>query len=144
MPDDIRLRKVWNQNGIPVILRRDSGLLRLRLPFSNDNRNWLQSFGRTHPVWDKEKRCWETPKSWFNDLVRRSLEKYNKLYVIQPFRVQEKCAPACWNAEGHECNCSCMGENHGQGKMAGWLVISDTFATRWHDTEIACRLLTRK
>jgi len=37
------------------------------------------------------------------------LAKYSKVYVIQPYREQEKCSPTCQNAIGHECQCSCMG-----------------------------------
>jgi hypothetical protein len=61
-----------------------------------------------------------------------------KLYIIQPYREQEKCSPSCQDAEGHECQCSCMGRYHGIGR------VSDTFATRWGDQELACRLLTVK
>jgi hypothetical protein len=77
--------------------------------------------------------------------VEQTLKKYKKLYIIQPYRVQEKCAPACWNAEKHECQCSCMGENHGMGNPSGkWFVVSETFATTWRQNELACRLLTAK
>lgn len=29
---------------------------------------------------------WELPKSWFNDLVDRALQRYGKVYIIQPYR----------------------------------------------------------
>jgi hypothetical protein len=35
---------------------------------------------------------------WLNDLVERSLKRYKKAYIIQPFREQAKCAPACMYA----------------------------------------------
>ena len=142
--DNSRVRKIWNQNQFPVILRRDKGKLRLRLPYSAGNQNWMQENGGHTPEWISDQRYWEVPRRWLNDLVKRALDKYEKLYIIQPFREQEVCAPNCWNALGHDCNCSCMGENHGQGKMGSWLVVSDTFATRWHDSVFACRLLSKK
>ena len=38
-----------------------------------------------------------------------------------------------------------MGEYHGSENPEGrWFVVSDTFAVRWEDKELACRLLTRK
>ena len=134
---EVKLKKIWNQSDIPVILRRGGKgqRLRLRLPFSRSNRLWLQNGKSKSPEWMANGSYWEVPKVWFNDLVNRSLEHYGKLYVIQPYREQEKCAPACWNAQGHECQCSCMGANHGSGNEGSWFVVSDTFATRWGNRE---------
>lgn len=141
-----RLRAIWNQQLIPVALRRTGKgeRLRVRLPYAESNGEWLQNGRRSSPKWFTSKKYWELPRSWFNDFVNRSLERYGKVYVIQPYREQEKCAPACLNATGHECECSCMGENHGAGNDGSWFEVSDTFATRWHDRDLACRLLTAK
>lgn len=142
------IKLVWNQRTIPVILRRNGSgeRLRVRLPFSPMNRDWLQNGRRFQPNWfnDKRKHYWEIPKSWFNDFVDRALKKYGQLYVIQPYNEQEKCAPACMNAVGHECSCSCMGANHGAGNDGSWFEISETFANRWNGRELACRLMVRK
>lgn len=137
---------VWNQQGIPVVLRRTGRgeRIRLRLPYADTNGSWLRNGRRTLPVWFADGRYWELPKAWFNDFVERSLERYGKVYIIQPYREQEKCAPACQNALGYECECSCMGVHHGAGNDGSWFEVSDTFATRWGDREIACRLLTAK
>lgn len=146
MNTDERIRKVWKQSVIPVVLRRTGKgeRLRVRLPFADDNRQWLQNDRRFSPEWTAGKNYWELPKAWFNDFVERSLAKYGSVYIIQPYREQEKCAPACQNAVGHECECSCMGLYHGAGNDGSWFEVSDTFATRWHDRELACRLLTRR
>jgi hypothetical protein len=140
------LIKIWNQKEIPVVLRRGKKgqRLRVRMPFARDNSTWLRSGRRTLPTWHNKHRCWEIPKAWFNDFVRRALERHGKLYIIQPYREQEKCAPACFNAVGHECQCSCMGANHGAGNDGSWFEVSDTFATRWGDQHLACRLMTAK
>ena len=140
-----RLQSVWSQTTTPAFYRKGKGYpLLIRLPFADDNRRWLQHDKRTSPVWNRMDKRWEVPKAWFNDLVARALNRYAALYVIQPYREQEKCAPACWNAQGHECQCSCMGANHGAGHLSGWLVVSDTFATRWGEEELACRLMTKR
>jgi hypothetical protein len=140
----LTLKYVWEQEGIPIVLRRTGKgqRLRARIPYAETNREWLQNGRRTPPVWIASKKYWELPKTWFNDFVERSLAQYGKVYIIQPYREQEKCAPACQNAIGHECQCSCMGLHHGAGNDGSWFEVSDAFATRWGDRELACRLLT--
>lgn len=96
------------------------------------------------PKWSFQHEFWELPKSWFNDFVDRSLQRFGQVYIFQPYREQEVCAPACQKAEGHECQCSCMGKNHGAGNDGSWFEVSETFATRWGDKVIACRLLSKK
>lgn len=128
-----------------MVLRRTGKgeRLRVRLPFAETNRAWLQNQRRTSPVWREKEKYWELPKAWFNDFVDRALHRYGKIYIMQPYREQEICAPACQNAEGHECECSCMGQHHGAGSDGSWFEVSDAFATRWGAREIACRLLTK-
>jgi hypothetical protein len=111
------MKRIWGQKQIPVVLRRGKKgqHLRIRIPYSRDNRNWLRNERRASPTWVGERKYWEIPKAWFNDFVERALQKYGRLYVVQPYREQEKCAPACMSAVGHECQCSCMGANHGAG-----------------------------
>lgn len=143
---DPRLREIWKQKEIPVIYRRGGKQpLMVHLPFGQDNRSWLKKdIRKKEPVWDGKFSCWHIPKTRFNELVKDTLVRYSRVYVIQPYREQEKCAPACWNAEGFECECSCMGENHGSGNPNGrWFVISETLAVSWQDREYGCRLIER-
>ena len=144
--DRKKIESVWRQVHIPVIYRRGRGYaLFLRLPYKTDNYYWLRNERQRKPKWITEKKYWEIPAAWFDDTVNRSLELWGAIYIIQPYKHQEKCAPACWNAVGHECECSCMGENHGSHSAGrGWFVVSDTFATRWNNKELACRLLRAK
>lgn len=143
MNEASRYKAIWNQTLIPVVLRRagKKQKLRIRLPYAEDNRQWLQNGRRTHPVWVPNGRYWELPKAWFNDFVNCALERYGRLYIFQPYREQEKCAPACQNAVGHECQCSCMGANHGAGSDSSWFEVSETFSFRWGERSLACRLL---
>ncbi|MCZ7863657.1 hypothetical protein [Agrobacterium salinitolerans] len=146
MIDSSRLITVWQQQTVPVAWRsgEKGAPLLAKLPYRVDNKAWLSSMGRSRPKWNADHKYWEIPKSWFNELVDRSLERFGKIYVVQPYREQEKCAPACMNATGHECQCSCMGANHGAGNDASWFEVSETFATRWHNSELACRLMIKK
>lgn len=140
------IKRIWNQKVIPVVYRSNAKkVLLLRLPYAEDNKTWLRNENQRRPEWDAEFKCWHTPKSWFNEIVNRCLHRFGKIYVIQPYRAQEKCAPACWNARGHICQCSCMGAYHGTQNPAGmWFVVSDAFAMQWNEQALACRLLTRK
>lgn len=149
-PNNLRL--VWRQNLIPVIVRKGQGYkLRVKLPHEGDDfeqrhhaRSFLQAArpnGR-QPTWLDQYMGWEVSQDWFSDLVDLILKRFDSLYIIQPYREQEKCAPACMNAQGHECQCSCMGANHGGGGPGpGWFEVSETFATRWGDSHLACRLM---
>lgn len=145
--DRLTIEFVWrHQKDVPVILRRTGKgqLLRIRLPYSTDNRSWLQHGRRATPAWLANKQCWEIPKAWFDDFVERALAKYRKLYVVQPYRELEICAHRCRNAKGHECQCSCMGQYHGQGDDGSWFDVTDTFAARWGESVVACRLMTAR
>lgn len=144
--DRLGYRSVWNQNLIPVVLRRSGRgeRIRARLPYAEDNRDWLRHSRRTEPTWINGYQCWEFPKSWFNDFVDRALRRFGSIYVVQPYQEQEICAAACRNALGHACQCSCMGANHGAGDDGRWFEVSDTFAIRWGERKLACRLLVAR
>jgi hypothetical protein len=136
---------IWKQTEIPVIYRQGgSEPLMIHLPFGPDNGAWLRGDHRRKPVWIAQYKGWEAPNAWFDDLVTRVLHRFGRVYVIQPYRVQETCAPACWNARGFECECSCLGANHGRQNPAGkWRIISEALAVRWHGRQLACRLIER-
>lgn len=142
---DKNLAVIWRQTQNPVVYRQGGGKpLMVKLPYAPGNGDWLRNDQHRKPEWVKQYKCWETPKAWFENVVRRTLQRYDRVYVIQPYRAQEKCAPACWNATGIECECSCMGANHGSGSPLGkWHVVSDTFAVQWHDRQLARRLIER-
>lgn len=141
---DPRLREIWNQKTIPVLYRQGKGVpLLLRLPYAKDNRAWIKAEHRKDPEWSEKHRCWHLPRTWFEEIIKKALIRYRRIYVIQPFNPNEKCAPACWNAVGAECECSCMGANHGSGNPPGrWHIVSETLAVKWGPKQYSCRLLT--
>ena len=142
---DDRFQRIWSQGRVPVVVRQGTGRpLYVRVPYAQDNRAWLRGDSRNQPKWITHKKWWETPQAWFNRLIEQALHRYSQVYVIQLYKEQQKCAPACWNAEGHDCECSCMGANHGNGHPAGrWHEVSETFAFQWGHTQFACRHLIR-
>ena len=140
---DPKLRDIWRRADPPVIFRRGGACpLLVRTPFSANNFAWLRGDKRHKPKWNEQYKCWETPVAWYDWLARRLLAKHSAVYLIQLYREQQKCAPACWNAQGLDCECSCMGENHGSGFPGGsWREVSETFAFTWGAQKYACRLL---
>lgn len=143
---DPEFQTIWEQTSIPVVIRKSGpGPVLARLPYAIDNRSWLQAGRRTKPKWNKEHKRWEIPKAWFENLISTSLKRYGQIYVAQLYQEQQKCAPACWNAAGFHCECSCMGEHHGTGQPdANWHEVSETFGFRLEEKRYACRLITRK
>lgn len=142
--DSTAFSRICAQRIIPVVVRRKKERLVIRLPYAEDNRQWLVAGRRQDAVWDRERQFWHAPASWFNDFVNRALVRYGKLYIVQPYREQEVCAPACWNALGHICECSCLGANHGGGQQDGFFEISEALAVKWGEEILGCRLMVAK
>jgi hypothetical protein len=158
---DQKLEQVWKQNEIPVVFRDGKPTQRLLIRFPSsiifkqidqikdehkaeyfEQLNWIRAEHRRYPKWIARFSCWKIPMAWFEDVIKRSMSKYGSVYVIQPYRIQQKCAPACWNAVGVECECSCMGEHHGAGNPAGkWHIVSETSAVSWGEKQYSCRLI---
>ena len=137
--------QIWWQSKVPVVFRMGVGhRLKVRLPYAETNKQWLMSFCRSKPKWDRDGRFWSLPSTKLNDFVNRTLDKYGQVYLIQPYREKEICASACWNARGYECNCSCMGARHGAGGDGrNWHEVSETCAILWEKLKYACRLLKK-
>ncbi|MBK1792920.1 hypothetical protein JHL21_00235 [Devosia sp. WQ 349] len=143
--EEDQLSRVMAQKTTPVAIRRGTGYkLHVQLPYAEDNRIWLQLGMKSAPKWLLSQRRWELPSTHFNTFVKRALDRYSRLYVIQPYAEQEVCAKQCWDAQGHECQCSCMGANHGSGNGDGYFEVTDTFAVRWQAQRMGCRLMARK
>jgi hypothetical protein len=143
-PDGTDPAAIWRQTTVPVIYRPGRGHLLVKLPYRDDNREWLQQAQRRRPVWNSQYRCWETPAAWLDDVVTRTVRRFSSTWLIQPYREKLQCAPACWNAMGFKCECSCMGANHGGGLPDGnkWHVVSEACACSWQGRELAFRLIT--
>lgn len=89
--NDLNLQRVWSQGDYPVVMR--GGLVRpviVRLPYALTNRVWLRNAHRGKPEWLAADKSWSVPKTWFEDVLKRSLATYGAVYVIQPFSTVEK------------------------------------------------------
>lgn len=140
---DDALRRIWRQTAVPVVFRRErpSPLL-VKVPVASANREWLRDDRKNKPEWDDQYKAWQVPQAWFESIIRLCVRRYMSCYVIQLHREKQVCAPACWNAQGFDCECSCMGENHGTGHPAGrWYEIDETLAVSWGVQKYACRMV---
>ena len=139
-------RSLWRQNDIPVIFRRERPApLLVKAPFAEGNKDWLRDDQTRKPEWDAEYKAWEVPQAWFERTIRLCIRRYKQCYVIQLYREKQVCAPACWNAEGLHCECSCMGANHGGGQPSGrWYEVDETFAISWGTQRYSVRLIKAK
>jgi hypothetical protein len=142
-PGALDAAHVWRQAEIPVVFCDTAGKrLLVKMPYAHDNRAWLKDEHVRRPEWLKQFTCWRVPRAWLDELTQRLCEHYGQVYVIHPYREREVCAPACWDAQGVECTCSCLGANHGQGSGGGaWYIVSETCAIQWGPRRYACRLL---
>lgn len=143
---DSQLKAIWRQGQIPSIFKRANPQpVLIRVPLAEGSFEWLRGDRRTKPKWCGQYKAWEIPTSWFDSAIHLALKRYREAYVIQLYREQQKCASACWNAEGFHCECSCMGENHGGGHPGGsWYEVSETFAVSWGVQRYSCRHLRVK
>ena len=140
--NDTRIIDIWRQNEIPIVMKREKLPLLIKMPYALDNFAWLRNINRNKPEWSTQFKAWQVPTAWFEDSVRRLISRFKKVYVIQVHREHQVCAPACWNAQGLHCECSCMGAHHGSGHPAGrWYEVSETFAAQWGPKKYACRLM---
>lgn len=140
------LRAIWRQHSIPIVFKRQKPeKLLVKVPPAFNDLDWLRNDGRRIPEWNDKFGAWELPQRWFEKTIKLCINRYKKCYVIQLFREKQVCAPACWNAEGVDCECSCMGENHGAGHPKGrWYEISESFAVSYGIQKYACRLFEQK
>lgn len=143
--NDSELWAIWMQKRIPVVFRRTiEPKLLVRFPYAEDNFWMLRGERARKPMWNKWFKAWEVPLSWFDNMIQIALNKFGQCYVIQRYREMQKCASACWNAVGYDCECSCLGANHGSGQPdESWHEVSETFAYSWGPRRYACRLLRR-
>ena len=151
MAPDESVVHVWNQGKLPVIYVPYSGPLMIRLPkgvfTSTQEGEWLRLVERHRrkPQRNERFNCWDVPRAWYRDLSRQIVERFDKTYLIKPYRESQKCAPACWDAKGDLCVCSCMGKNHGLGQPGGqWFIVSDTCAVKWGEKDYSLSVLSRK
>lgn len=143
-------KKAWNQKKIPVILRRrkqdgKNPKLRVRMPLGGEHIQILKGRSKHNhnPVHFDKEDFWELPYSRLDNLVKILATTYGKVILMQPIRKSQVCARACMTAHGFECECSCLGANHGSHNMdSSWYEVNDTYAISYGAEKVSLKIIS--
>ncbi|SCF58520.1 hypothetical protein GA0115256_103517 [Streptomyces sp. DconLS] len=128
---------------IRIVRTIDDPRLEVVLPSRTfrENRKWLKSAvpgKRIQPDWDADARCWRVAKANFTDLVHAMADRYGKVRVEIEYNPRAVCTESCRNAEGNDCECSCLGRSHGGGAwLDGWIDLGEVAVGHEGRTRIA-------
>lgn len=103
------------------------------MPFARGTRYWLREVcgPGTRPEWDRGRGAWLVARPHFRKVVEALARRYGSCEVLVDHNVASMCGAWCRDAEGDECDCACMGENHGgQFWHRAWTKISAEWAVQ--------------
>lgn len=105
----ISVVRVW----LPV-----HGQVIAKLPPRRANRRWMhETVGIRSPEFDGDR--WTLPRSSLVRLVTAAVDRFGFIVLWRDMSKLSRCTRACLEATGVECQCSCLGQHHGQD-AAGW------------------------
>lgn len=105
------------------------GRVVIKMPYAPGNRAWLKDVlgDRIRPTWNKDLGRWEIARNHFGSVVEALADRLGRIDAYMDFTCIERCDSRCKAARSRECNCVCLGKNHGQGGVThGWKLVSDT------------------
>ncbi|MFS1303986.1 endonuclease domain-containing protein [Streptosporangium longisporum] len=83
-----------------------------KIPAMTGNRRWLhQIVGIRSPRLHNDR--WQLPRNCLVKLVTAAIDRYGYIVVWRDMSKLSRCSKKCLEAEGVECDCSCMGAHHG-------------------------------
>ncbi|MER6641050.1 hypothetical protein ABT285_36690 [Streptomyces microflavus] len=115
-------------------MRRPIDEVRLHawMPYAGgSNRRWIhEELGeRMHPTWnpDADPKRWEIARTHLRTLIEAMAVRFGEIDVYLQFSTRQRCDTRCQTAEGDDCICRCMGENHGGAAYwREWIQVGDT------------------
>lgn len=145
-------KKAWNQSAVPVILRRKkkdghNPKLRIRIPSQSGAYEILKGRNKHNhnPRFDEKGKYWELAYDRLDEMVKILAIHFGSVILMQPIRHKQVCARTCMEAQGFECECSCLGENHGSQNMnSSWYEVYDTYAVKYGEEEISLKVISAK
>ena len=145
------VNNIWSGDcALPVVYAPKHSDLLLRLPGKKteasleSERKWLKRFNCPSAEWLKVENYWKLSRAWFYFITQRTLRRFNRIYVIQPKRLQIKCSPTCLNSLTDYSDCSCLGRNHGMGVIGGlgrFSIVKSFEELREHGVILEVKLL---
>lgn len=110
--------KVW---------RPTQGRLVVSMPFTKGNRAWLKRElgARIRPEYIGRGK-WTLARSHLDAVVAALADRFGRVDVFLDFAETQRCDVRCQSARSRECDCTCLGRNHGQGGIThGWKLVGD-------------------
>lgn len=115
---------------LPWIKRRVGQPLRFKLPYSSDNRSFIRHALPARARVKHEGRGIWACKSSYLVLIADAMADDLGLDAWTTIQVKTTtCHEQCWTARGDECECRCLGYNHGTGDPWSALDPDDPLAT---------------
>jgi hypothetical protein len=116
---------------LPWVRRNyDETRLWVWMPYQDgSNRRWiLEELGaRVRPDWNREAKRWEIARPHLATITAALAERFGEVDVYLEFSTTERCDWRCEQADGDDCTCSCMGDNHGgSAYWRRWRLVGDT------------------
>lgn len=111
----------------------EAGRVVIWLPYARGTRGWLRSVcgTGTRPEFDRARKAWTVARPHFRRIVQAVADRYGSVDVYVDHTVRHACGAMCRNAEGDDCQCSCLGDNHGNGRWhEGWQPVGDEWVVR--------------
>jgi hypothetical protein len=108
---------------VPVIWLPFGGQVVARIP-GRDRRRWLQSSVRARSPRLGDDGSWELPRCCLTRLVTAAADRYGRAVAVRYMARLSRCSRACQQAAGADCDCSCLGQFHGQDSAAAWVELT--------------------
>jgi hypothetical protein len=105
------------------------------------NRAWLRdTLGRRIDLRYTSRGRWEIARPHLRTLIEACAERFGEIDIVLDFRTRDRCDTRCQQAQGDDCVCSCLGENHGGAAYwKRWIPVGET--TLIANGQIARRVL---
>lgn len=96
-----------------------------KIPARKGNRRWLhETVGIRSPQFEEDR--WLLPRSSLTRLVTAAIDRYGFVVLWRDVSSLSRCDRRCLEATGAECQCSCLGEHHGQDSASWFERVGDT------------------
>jgi hypothetical protein len=101
------------------------------MPYSTTNRQWLKDTlgARIKLEWVKRpgESHWEIARNHLRAVVEALADRFGSVDVYLEYKLTERCDTRCRDARSDDCECSCLGANHGGAAyMREWRRVGET------------------